>query len=374
MITEEKDIIECIPSEVEDGFSDDSLFSISSWGADLSFREIIEMYKENELIKPEMQRHYVWDKFEASRFIESILMGLPVPSVFFAKEGTQKLIVDGYQRIMTVNDYVNGKFSTDGKVFRLSNTERINERWRNKAFVELSIDDQRTIKSTTIHTIIFEQRKPENNSASLFQIFERINTSGRTLNAQEIRNCINQGAFNSLLVELNNDKTWRVLFGTRTPDSRMRDVEFILRFLVMKDDVIQKTPLNQISLKKTLNEFMSANRNASVTRLNTWRNEFLGTMENVYRRLGKNAFRNHKNGKVSSKFHPAVFDAISVAFYQRSETGIASEPISELKFANLFNREDFQNAISVRTTDIENINKRIRIAKDMLFEVGTNET
>ena len=99
MAISEKDHIEVIKSEMEDDYSDDSLFNISSWGADLSFRELVSMYNDNELVKPELQRKYVWDKIEASRFIESILLGLPVPSIFLAQSGSQKLIVDGYQRI-----------------------------------------------------------------------------------------------------------------------------------------------------------------------------------------------------------------------------------------------------------------------------------
>lgn len=97
-----------IPAEEQkDFYSDDDLFKIQSWGADLSFRELISRYDEDELIKPELQRHYVWDKSEASRFIDSILLGLPVPSVFLAKTKNEKLlIVDGYQRLMTVRDYV----------------------------------------------------------------------------------------------------------------------------------------------------------------------------------------------------------------------------------------------------------------------------
>ena len=82
MAISEKDHIEVIKSEIEDDYSDDSLFNISSWGADLSFRELVSMYNDNELVKPELQRKYVWDKIEASRFIESILLGLPVPSYF----------------------------------------------------------------------------------------------------------------------------------------------------------------------------------------------------------------------------------------------------------------------------------------------------
>lgn len=84
MAISEKDHIEVIKSEMEDDYSDDSLFNISSWGADLSFRELVSMYNDNELVKPELQRKYVWDKIEASRFIESILLGLPVPSIFLS--------------------------------------------------------------------------------------------------------------------------------------------------------------------------------------------------------------------------------------------------------------------------------------------------
>ena len=67
MAISEKDHIEVIKSEMEDDYSDDSLFNISSWGADLSFRELVSMYNDNELVKPELQRKYVWDKIEASR-------------------------------------------------------------------------------------------------------------------------------------------------------------------------------------------------------------------------------------------------------------------------------------------------------------------
>lgn len=107
--------------EETDSYSDDSLFNITSFGTDMTFRELITMYEEGDLEKPEMQRNYVWNKNEASRFIDSVLLGLPVPSIFLAKTKDEKrLIVDGYQRIMTVYDYVQrGIFGGDGKSFTL---------------------------------------------------------------------------------------------------------------------------------------------------------------------------------------------------------------------------------------------------------------
>lgn len=73
-----------------DSYSNDDLYNIMSWGADLSFRELINMYEDDDLMKPELQRNYVWDRKEASRFIESILLGLPVPSIFLAKLPNEK--------------------------------------------------------------------------------------------------------------------------------------------------------------------------------------------------------------------------------------------------------------------------------------------
>lgn len=369
MNTKEKDYIEEIQSKIDDDYSDDSLFNISSWGADLSFRELISMYEEDELVKPELQRKYVWDKVEASRFIESILLGLPVPSVFLAQSGSQKLIVDGYQRIMTVYDYMRGIFSTDKKVFRLSNSEKINARWRNKAFSELSTDDQRKIKSTTIHAIIFEQKKPENDGTSLYQVFERINTSGRTLTPQEIRNCVYQGSFNTMLFEINENKTWRELFGTEEADSRMRDLEYILRFFTMKTGDILDTESKQISLKKALNDFMKTHKEDSPADIQRFKDEFDTTVQLVYDHIGKDAFRNYTRGKFSKKFHPAIFDAIMVAVFLIHKQGIPLDDVSEEKHIALLENPGFKEATSKRTTDVENIRKRIFLAGEMLFGV-----
>lgn len=363
-------MIEEIKNEVDDDYSDDSLFNISSWGADLSFREIISMYEEDELAKPELQRNYVWDKFEASRFIESLLMGLPVPSIFLAQAGAQKLIVDGYQRIMTVYDYVRGIFSTDGKIFRLSNSEKINARWRNRAFSELTTEEQRKIRSTTIHAIIFEQKKPENDDTSLYQVFERINTSGRTLTPQEIRNCVYQGSFNKLLFELNKLPVWRTLFGTTNVDSRMRDIECILRFFVMKSNDLLESKANQISLKKSLNEYMGKYKDASADCIDRFRNEFTTTMNEINEKVGTLAFRNYSKGKFTKKFHPAIFDAISVAFYLEILHNKEIQPISSDRHIALLSDDEFKSSTTIRTTNIENIKKRIKLVQDMIDEAA----
>ena len=108
-------------------------------------------------------------------------------------------------------------------------------RWNYNNFIkacrptELDTEEKRRIRNTTIHAIIFEQKYPRNDTG-MFQIFERINTGGRTLKAQEIRNCVYQGKCNDLLFELNKHNSWRTILGLDVEDSRMADLELILRY------------------------------------------------------------------------------------------------------------------------------------------------
>lgn len=354
--------------EVNEEYSNDDLFNITSWGADLSFREIITMYEEGELLKPELQRKYVWDKPEASRFIESLLLGLPVPSIFLAESKDEtKLIVDGYQRIMTVYDYVRGIFSKDGKTFKLTNSKRINERWRGKAFSELSEADQRKIRKSSIHAIIFVQTEPKGGDSSLFQIFERINTGGKTLTAQEIRNCVYQGDFNSLLFELNEDDNWRALLGKDDPDPRMLDLEFILRFFALQDERVVNSDKRQISLKQHLNTFMDE---ATPKNIDQFRESFESVMYLIHSTLGKVAFQNwsSESSEFSGRFSPTIFDAISIAAANALSGGMTIDEGSfRRRHKKLLIDDDFITFTTERTTNTDHINGRVQLASQYLF-------
>lgn len=344
-------------------------------GADLSFRELVLMYDDEELIKPELQRKYVWTKEEASMFIDSILLGLPVPSIFLAKVVDQKLIIDGYQRLMTVYDYVKGIYSATGKIFKLSNSEAIHATWRGKAFSELSKEEQRRINSTTIHAIIFEQKHPANDSG-MYKIFERINTSGRNLKPQEIRNCVYHGKLNDLLFKLNKNEHWRSLWGKVEEDSRMLDMEFILRFFMIENLIKQHLDIKQISLKKELNVFMADENNNTDEALECFENKFTKTVEMIYYSLGEIAFRNislinnFSVAKFAKSIHPAIFDALMVACSMNldSQYHCSSRKLTRENYISLLNNNEFVDCISIRTTNTDKIIKRIKLASTFLFE------
>lgn len=368
------DIIQHIKEEEDDFYSDDDLFSISSWGADLSFRELIDRYNEGGLVKPELQRKYVWDKSEASRFIDSLLLGLPVPSIFLAKTKDEKmLIVDGYQRIMTVYDFVRGIFSSDEKVFRLTRSDKINARWRGKAFTELSETEQRKIRNTTIHAIIFVQEQPAGTNTSLFQVFERINTSGSTLLPQEIRNCVSQGKFNNLLFDLNKLPEWRDLFGLQTEDIRMRDLEFILRFFALSSESFRQETKEGISLKRFLNVYMNENRDPEQASLDAFRARFSAAIKFLHANFGPVAFQNISSthpDRLVAKFNPTVFDSLMIATdFALAQNAGHLPPNPEDKRRELLADPEYRLAISKETMRTASIRTRIRKAAKTLFNL-----
>ncbi len=367
-----RETIEVLTEEIDDLYSNDDIYNITSWGADLSFRELITMYEENELLKPELQRNYVWDKVEASRFIDSILLGLPVPSIFLANTNEDlKLIIDGYQRIMTVYDYVKGIWTKDNKVFMLSNSEKVNDRWRGKAFNELSANEQRRIRSTTIHAIIFEQSKPKNNDTSLFQIFERINTGGRALKTQEIRNCVYQGNLNRLLIQLNIDAEWRKLFGAGV-DARMRDIEYILRLFALNTSFIKNQKKGSISLKKVLNEYMGAPENNTEIKINTLSDSFKNTISFISDNIGENAFFNivsNNPEKIRKRFYPTIFDSITIATtiaLKKLGSNIPTDNLEDKRLA-LLQDDKYKTHITQGTMKIENIHGRIAMVLENFY-------
>lgn len=370
----DKDVIQHIRDEDNDAYSDDSLFNIKPWGADLSFRELIQRYNDDELVKPELQRKYVWDRAEASRFIDSLLLGLPVPSIFLAQTPNEKLlIIDGYQRIMTVYDFVRGVFTRDGKSFSLSRSEKINKRWRGKSFVELSDAEQRRVRNTTIHAIIFAQQQPSEEDTSLFQVFERINTSGRSLLPQEIRNCVAQGNFNSLLFSLNEYAPWRLLFGLQEVDARMRDMEYILRFFALTSNTFSQDTREKISLRRFLDLYMKSNATLSQDRLKEMHDKFTAVINLVIDSFGSSAFHNISSTdslKFVPKFSPTIFDSTVIAADYVLRVGGFKIPadVHEARRSLLQNPE-YRSAISQETMKKESIKRRVSMVCSNLFGV-----
>lgn len=367
---ENEGMIDAIIAE-DESYSNDDLFNISSWGADPSVRELVQAYEEDDILKPELQRKYVWDEKEASRFIESILLGLPVPSIFFAnRPNGKRLIVDGYQRIMTVYYFMKNRWAGTDNEFRLYSTELINERWRGKTYEELSDDDKRRFKTYTIHAIVFEQKQPKNDSA-LYQIFERINTSGKALNAQEIRNCVYQGGMNTLLQELNGNEEWRSFCG-KEEDKRMLDMELILRYFAIYD--LYKNNLSRATkfvLKKVMNDYMRDRVMLSEEDKERLYGQFTNTIHFICTNLGEEAFFNLQNDleTLRRKLYPTIWDSIMVATTIALESGNMNHECLQERRLTLLKDEEYREYIAQGTMRKASIKGRVEKALLILYGI-----
>ena len=227
-------ILEIDPTELPDEDLPERLeFDISSYPADYTVKVLVEKWRDGQLVIPDFQREYVWTLPQASRLVESFLLGLPVPQVFLYKErASQKLlVVDGQQRLATLARFYDGKFSGN-RNFRLTG---VHEKWQGKRYQDLDEEDRLRLDDAPLRSIVIQQLHPRDNS-SIYLIFERLNTGGTQLNPMEIRKSVFHGEAYNLVDELNGNEDWRALLGSDDADKRLRDVELVLRVVALAAD------------------------------------------------------------------------------------------------------------------------------------------
>ena len=262
----EEDIEEKIRSILDKDNENNSLkkYNIKHWVSNRSFGELIDMYEYGEIRKPEMQREFVWDSEKCSRLIESILLGLPIPPLFLLEVGNSEYeIVDGYQRLTTLFNYING-FPWSGKkegkkqlASKLSS--KVSEEIRGCTFKQLSPENQRILKRSTIPLIEFKQIEPDN-YCSKYLIFERINTGSVKLNPMQIRKALAHGIFMDSLYE-NADKNEKFLkLFSSNALKKDQHVEAYLRVIVMSDIYNEEIFLQESGIVNILNNYCEMNK------------------------------------------------------------------------------------------------------------------
>jgi Protein of unknown function DUF262 len=159
-------------------------YSVTSHGADYAVDALVKRIAADDIIVPKFQRGYVWSLKEASRFVESLLLGLPVPSIFLSKEAeTQKLLViDGQQRLSSLRFFYDGIWPGTQKEFALKG---VASKFEGATYKSLAADDRRRLDDSIVHAIIVKQDEPSKDSSSIYDIFERLNTSGVSLTPQD---------------------------------------------------------------------------------------------------------------------------------------------------------------------------------------------
>ena len=148
----------------------DIKFAITSYGADYTVDTLVKRLKLEAFYVPPFQRKFVWSQRHASRFLESLLMGLPVPGIFLYKEPVtnRHLVVDGQQRLRTLEYFYKGTFLE--KKFRLTG---VRDEWNNKSYEELSDADKLKLDDSTVHATILQQGEPKNSKKRVCTLYLR---------------------------------------------------------------------------------------------------------------------------------------------------------------------------------------------------------
>ncbi len=345
---ENDELVEQIPSEEEDHNAGVPIYKIVSYPSDPTLEVINERNKRHEILIPPYQRGWVWKPTQASRLVESFLLGLPVPAIFVYKETSERqVVIDGQQRLKSIWGFFDGKLP-DGSPFYLRG---VSPQWEGKYFDDLDETDKRRFRDSTLRQVIVEQLNPHDKT-SIYHIFERLNTGGTALTPQEVRNCAYHGPFNDLIVELNKDSNWRRIFGSGSPDARMRDIELVVRFFALyeKSDGYYKP------MKQFLNDYMGEKQWNKDNK--TEKTVFLNTAKRVYENLGEKPF-NIRRG-----INAAVFDSVMVAF-AKSPNKMPEHLKS--RYNTLKNNPSYLKSITSSTTDVETVKNRIQLAQKKLF-------
>lgn len=224
---------------------------------DLSFNELAEMYKARELvIDPEFQRYFRWSEEQQSRFIESLILELPIPPIFVVERSTGVYeLVDGLQRLSSYLHFIGQlrTLNTEADTpLELSGCDMVKE-LNGQTFDSLPQAIRLKVKRYFVRV---EVVKKESDYEISYHVFKRLNTGGEPLNDQEVRNCsirlLDKGKFISLLAELKETGPFKTCMDPLSEEARSRrqDEEYVLRFFAFKND--------RSNFKHHVGDFMTA--------------------------------------------------------------------------------------------------------------------
>ena len=200
-------------------------YNLNSYGIDFDVSGLVRRLNAGSIYLPDFQRNYVWKPKEASRFIESLLLGLPIPSIcLYKEEDNKQIIIDGFQRLETIRSFYRKSFP-DGRKFKLSG---VNPVFNDKYIDELDEESRLKLDDTLIHATVVKADEPqEQNYNAVYLIFERLNTGGEKLTPQEIRNCVYHGSFQEVIKKLSQNVEFNKTF--KISEKRRKNEEVILR-------------------------------------------------------------------------------------------------------------------------------------------------
>lgn len=307
--------------------------------AQFSISEIQKHVTERKtlIIEPDFQRNKVWNPKQKCELVESILMGIPIPIMYlFEQKDGKRQVVDGRQRITTIIEFLNNDFPLKNlKILRGSN-------FNNCYFKDLDPKYQIRFED---YQLFFYIIQPPTAERIKYDIFDRVNRGGTSLNNQEMRNALYQGKATLLLKELSESSQFLAATNHGIKSKRMKDRYVILRlisFFMLRNNWFKT---DYISYKSDLDDFLAKcmiyiNENMPDNEINNLKDIFVCAMENIHNIIGNDAFRFNPKANESQQRRPInmlLFEALGYMFMTAEEN---LENLSHLDFDNIKNEFD----------------------------------
>ena len=330
---------------------------------DLPVSALLGMLKDQISLNPEFQRRDRWNEARQSRWIESLVMNVPIPPVFLGEdEYGQYVVLDGRQRLTAIAKFLNNEFALrDLQVWDDLNGLTF------QAMVKRDLDKYLTRRFIPAVVIL-----KESSSVVKYDVFDRLNTGGIEANDMEIRNAVLRGGFTDLMQILSRTSEFCALWNIPTNSvdveghalyQQMRDLELVLRFFALSEHEAMS-----VSFKDYLSDFMEARNKAYKGQPELEqrdRERFLRAVKSCWRIFGKDAFyKPYKDGKHQRSFPLA--DALMVAFSDYEPEAITDVQAAAARdlVSELFANSDFQKAIGTGTNGRRAIATRIDLARE----------
>ena len=343
---------------------------IHTEAADVQVQALYSRYDKKRLDpQPAYQRGEVWKVQQASRLIESVILGVPLPAIYLSEEADGSMsVIDGQQRLISFFNFIDGDFALKGLEVRVD--------LNGLKYSKLSEDVREKIDEGVLRQITFLK----NSDPDLkFEVFKRLNSGSVSLNHQEMRNCVYRGPYNALLRKLSEEPDFQRVMGFDRPDPRMKDVEYVLRFSAF---YFQGYAKYIPPMKKFMDGEMSARKNISEEDSAKLTFAFKNAGASALNVLGERPFRRWIKEENSpgirrepKKFSASLFDVLMWSFAQHDRDAITrnATSIKEALVRLMTTNEIFVDSITRSTSSKRAIEARFGIWEGALAKILGNE-
>lgn len=326
---------------------------------DFTVKALCGMVDSGRIVLPHLPDEHAWDVRTASRLVESLLVGLPVPPVYVLEQGDDpQLVIDGFRRLGAVRAFLAGRLGdgVDGpgaQEFRLAGVGS-GDRLAGRTFSGLDAADRNALENAVLRTVIVRQMNPDDNPLVGHDLFERLNTRRELVRGHEARRRVYHGGLADLVDELGGLGRWRALLGPPRPEWGCGGEELILRYMAL----LRCGEEYGGNMRGFLSSFMRRNRDPTCAFACEERARFARACDVLGDRIGTLPLGG--DGHAS----PSVCDALLVSVAERPDE--CDDPGLASRLRNLLSDPEFARCTAPARDDPASVRRRLALARGRL--------